>query len=103
LIAIAAVLLVGVEYEPVPYSNAIVTWGEMAKGAVQTVPDANVFLVAEHTQTSTIRTVERTNSWDSVGVLLRSDAAGKNVENNGTGRTSVKSAIKLHAVGFVGH
>ena len=56
----AAVLLVGVEYEPISHSNVIAVWGEMAEGAVQTVPDANVFTVCNCV--SSVKWVLRVNA-----------------------------------------
>jgi len=103
LTAAPAVLLVSIEYKPGSSSNAVAGWEEMAKGAVQRVPGVNVFTVAEHAETSTIRTVEVLDSWDSLDVLVKTDATKKNIEHNGRDRTGVKSAIKLRAVvGFVG-
>ncbi|KAF3032675.1 hypothetical protein E8E11_001765 [Didymella keratinophila] len=103
LAAAPAVLLVSIEYKPRLSSNAVAGWKEMAKGAVQSVPGVNVFTVAEDAGASTIRTVEVLESWDDLSVLVKTDAAKKNIEHNGIDRTGVKSAIKLRAVaGFVG-
>lgn len=75
----------------------------MAQGAVERVPGVNVFTVMEDAETSCIRTIEVLDSWDSLSVLVKTDAAKQNIKQNGKDRTGVKTAIKVHAVaGFVG-
>lgn len=104
LSATPAILLVGMEYRPGTSSNAVAGWKEMAEGAVQSVPGVNVFTVAEDAGMNTVRTVEVLDSWGSLSVLVKTDAAKRNIEHNGKDRTGAKSAIKLRAVaGFVGH
>lgn len=98
-----AILLVGMEYKHGTVSNAVTGWKNMAKGAIQSVPGVNVFTVMEDTETSSIRTVEVLDNWESLSVLVKTDAARQNIEHNGKDRTGHKSAIKLRAVaGFVG-
>lgn len=98
-----AILLVGMEYNPETSSNAVSGWKDMAEGAVESVPGVNVFTVAEDAETNSVRTVEVLDSWESLNVLVKTDAAKRNIEHNGKDRTGVKSAIKLRAVaGFVG-
>ncbi|KAF1927675.1 uncharacterized protein M421DRAFT_172550 [Didymella exigua CBS 183.55] len=98
-----AVLLVGIEYKPGTSSNAVTGWEKMAEGAVKSVPGVNVFTVAKDAEANIVRTVEVLDSWDSLNVLVKTDAAKNNIEHNGKDRTGVKSAIRLRAVaGFVG-
>lgn len=75
----------------------------MAKGAISSVSGVNIFTVAEDKETNSVRTVEVLDSWDTLSVLVKTDAAKKNIEHNGKDRTGVKSAIKVRAVaGFIG-
>lgn len=75
----------------------------MAEGAVESVPGVNVFTVMEDVVTDCIRTIEVLDCWDSLSVLIKTDAATQNIEQNGRDRTGVKTAIKVRAVaGFVG-
>lgn len=98
-----AILLVGMEYKPGTLSNALQGWKAMAEGAVDSVPGVNVFTVMEDAETSNIRTVEVLDSWESLSVLVQTDAAKRNIEHNGKDRTGHKTAIKLQAVaGFIG-
>lgn len=98
-----AILLVGMEYKPGTVSHAAAGWKGMAEGAVQSVSGVNVFTVMEDQETSSIRTIEVLDSWESLSVLVKTDAAKQNIEHNGRDRTGNKSAIKLRAVaGFVG-
>ncbi|KAJ4984974.1 phenylacetyl- ligase [Stagonosporopsis vannaccii] len=103
LTADPAILLVGMEYKPGTVSNAAAGWKDMAEGAVKSVPGVNVFTVMEDEETSSIRTIEVLDSWESLGVLVQTNAAKQNIKHNGKDRTGCKSAIKLRAVaGFVG-
>lgn len=98
-----AILLVGMEYNPGTSSNAVAGWVGMATGAIESVPGVNVFTVAEDKAANTVRTIGVLDSWESLSVLVKTDAAKKNIEHNGKDRTGVKSAIKVRAVaGFVG-
>lgn len=98
-----AILLVGMEYKPGTVSNAVAGWKDMAEGAIESVSGVNVFTVMEDTSTSTIRTIEVLDSWESLSILVKTDAAKRNIDHNGEDRTGKKSAIKLQAVaGFVG-
>lgn len=98
-----AILLVCLEYVPGTSTNAVAGWIEMAKGAISSVSGVNIFTVAEDKETNSVRTVEVLDSWDTLSVLVKTDAAKKNIEHNGKDRTGVKSAIKVRAVaGFIG-
>ena len=98
-----AILLVGMEYKPGTSSSAVAGWVDMAKGAVESVPGVNVFTVVDDPKTNNVRTVEVLDTWESLSMLVKTDAAKMNIEHNGKDRTGVKSAIKVRSVaGFVG-
>jgi hypothetical protein len=64
----------------------------MARGAVETVPDFNVFTAAEDAEMNSVNTVEVLNSYEILRMLVKTDAAKKNIEHNEKDRPEVKIA-----------
>lgn len=54
------------------------------------VSGVNVFTVAENAERGPARTVEVLDFWDSLSVLVKTDAAKKNFEHNGNDRSGIK-------------
>ena len=98
-----AIVLAEFEYKPGTVANALKGWDEVVKYVSKNEYWTRGYTVGEEKEKSTVRTVETYESWEFLEkVHFKSEAVGRNQEQNGRDRVGSGEVRVVAVDGFLG-